>query len=76
MMTPLKRERLRRNLAAEALANAVGVRRPTIARIENGTKRPSPELAKRIADFFGGKLTRDQILFPEEYPATRQKKAA
>jgi DNA-binding XRE family transcriptional regulator len=67
MNTPLKVERERRGISADELARAVSVRQPTINRIENGKKRPSPDLANRIAKYFANAVTRDQILFPEDY---------
>jgi DNA-binding XRE family transcriptional regulator len=67
MSTPLKLARLKIGVTADGLARAVGVNQSTIARIENGKKRPSPELANRIALHFGNAITRDQILFPEDY---------
>jgi DNA-binding XRE family transcriptional regulator len=77
-VTPLKSERMRRGVIPDAIAKAVGVSRSTISRIENGRKRASPELAIRIEKFFSGAVTRDQILFPEEYAPrrTRLKKAS
>jgi transcriptional regulator with XRE-family HTH domain len=67
MVTPLKAERLKRGITTEVLAAAVKVKQPTISRIENGTRRSSPELADRLAKFFDNAITRDQILFPEDY---------
>lgn len=75
MRTPLKIERERRGLSAESLARAVGVKQPTINRIENGRKRPSPDLANRLAIYLEGAVSRDQIIFPEDYPAEVPKKA-
>lgn len=70
--TPLKLERERRGLTADDVAVAVGVKQPTINRIENGRTRPSPELALRLVEFFGEPLTRDKVLFPEFYPARKR----
>jgi transcriptional regulator with XRE-family HTH domain len=75
MATPLKLERVRRGWSTEKVASAVGVKLPTINRIENGKKRPSPELANRLAQHFENTVTRDQILFPEDYPEPRKKPA-
>lgn len=79
-MTPLKTARLKSGLTNDELGMAVGVKGPTISRIENGVCRPSPELALRIAKHFKNAVTRDQILFPEDYPAAaaapKRKKAA
>lgn len=60
-------------MTAEQVAIAVGVKRPTITRIENGSKKPSPELAEKLEIFFKGAVTRDQILFPKYYPETGKK---
>lgn len=68
MATPLKLIRTRHKISSEKLAQAVGVKHPTISRIENGKKRPSPELAIRLAKYFDGEVTRDQLVFPEYYP--------
>ena len=74
MSTPLKIAREKRGLNIGELADALDVTRATISRIENAKKRPSPELAIRIADYFGNKVTRDQIIFPELYPAPAARK--
>jgi transcriptional regulator with XRE-family HTH domain len=72
MATPLKIEREKRGLSTQSIADALGVSQPTISRIENGMKRASPTLAKRIAQYLGAPLTYDQILFPEEYVETKK----
>jgi transcriptional regulator with XRE-family HTH domain len=75
MATPLKIEREKRGMTGEDIAVAVGVKAPTISRIENGRYRPSPDLANRIAKFLGNAVTRDQLLFPEDYPLPTPKPA-
>lgn len=67
MNTPLKIERNRRNLSGEDLARAVGITQSYVARLETGKSRPSLPVAKRIAAYFGNAVTRDMILFPEDY---------
>jgi transcriptional regulator with XRE-family HTH domain len=67
MVTPLKSERINRGLSAAKLATAVGVQAPSISRLENGKMKASPDLANRIAKYFDNAITRDQILFPEDY---------
>ena len=67
MITPLRAERTKRGISTAALALAVGVQSPTINRIENGKMVASPDLANRIAKYFDNAVTRDQILFPEDY---------
>jgi transcriptional regulator with XRE-family HTH domain len=74
MATPLKLERTKRGIGIPALAKEMGVAQPTINRIENGKKRPSPELAKKLSHYFDNAVTRDQIMFPEEYPETAGRK--
>lgn len=80
MRTPLREIRLRMNLTQQDVAEAVGVDKSRICRIErfaikaNGThERASPELAAALADFFDGKVTRDQIIFPEHYMNFRKR---
>jgi DNA-binding XRE family transcriptional regulator len=70
--SPLKKIRERRNLSSYELAEAVGVRQPTINRIENGKLRPSPRLAILLAEYFGEGITRDEIMFPEFHDLQRK----
>ena len=42
-----------RNMSQEELANKCDVKQITISSIENGQRRPSPELAQKIAKIFG-----------------------
>jgi transcriptional regulator with XRE-family HTH domain len=67
MQTPLKIERMKRKMSGEALARQVGITQSYIARLENGKSHPSLEVANRIAKYLGNAVTRDQILFPEDY---------
>ena len=45
----LKKARERRKLTQQALADKVGVRQETIARLETDTRRPSMDLLQRLA---------------------------
>ena len=67
MDTPLKRMREEKGLSAEAVAVAVGVSQAAVSRVENGKAKASPALADRLAKYFGNAMTRDQILYPEDY---------
>lgn len=52
----------KRNIAGltqEGLARRLGLKRITIARYENGTRRPSPEIANRIGNILG--LSKDEL---------------
>lgn len=68
MSTPLRLIREKRGESTYDVALAVGVNQSQYSRVESGKRRPSPELANRIAKHFGNTVTRDQILFPEDYP--------
>ncbi len=45
----LKKVREKRKLTQQALADKVGVRQETIARLETGTRQPSMDLLHRLA---------------------------
>ena len=49
----LKNERRKRLMSQTDLAKATGLSRMSISRYENGTRRPSPETAKKIASVLG-----------------------
>lgn len=49
-------------------AKKVGVSRTHFSLIVLGRKRPSPELAKRIIDETGGRVTYDELFFPQNHP--------
>lgn len=67
MNTPLKIERMKRKMSGEELGRAVGITQSYIARLENGKSHPSLEVANRLAKFLDNAVTRDQILYPEDY---------
>ncbi len=56
MSINLVAERLNRGQSTRAAAEAIGVSRGTLERAERG-ERPQPELAKKIADHYGVKVT-------------------
>lgn len=66
MITLLKLARERRGWTQAEAADRVEVDRSHFSRMENGLDKASTPVAKRIAAVFP-ELTRDQILFPEEY---------
>ncbi len=49
----LRSQRTRRDLSQQALAAAVGISREMIKQMEGGRRRPSKQLAARLADYFG-----------------------
>jgi transcriptional regulator with XRE-family HTH domain len=56
MSVDLKAERLNRGLSLDALSEKVIVAKSTLARVETGVT-PRPEVALKIADFYGYKVT-------------------
>lgn len=51
-------KRIEKNLSQKELAEKCNVSQVSIARIESGERRPSPELAKKIADVLNFSWTR------------------
>lgn len=67
MNTPLKQHREGRNLTSREVALALDITPSHYRRIEIAEVSASPATADRIAKYFGNAVTRDQILFPEDY---------
>lgn len=65
--SPLKKLRTERGLSIHRVAEAVGTHGGNLSRIENRRQRCSPELAERLARFFGYAITEIQILYPERF---------
>jgi transcriptional regulator with XRE-family HTH domain len=53
----LKAERLNRGLSLDALSEAIGVPKSTLARAESGGPQPNARNAFALADFYGFKVT-------------------
>jgi len=49
-------ERIKQNMTQEKLATAAGMKRPSLARIENGNSLPTITTLSRLAKAFGKKL--------------------
>lgn len=49
-------------------AEKLGISRGHLQHILSGTKNPSVKLAKQIEEATEGKVTKEELLFPEEYP--------
>lgn len=58
----LRAERLNRGLTCAEVADAIGVARTAISRVESGEGMLHPRNAKALADFYGLKVT---DLWPE-----------
>lgn len=62
-MKALKKLRKSRNMTQKELADALGVTISAIGMWEVGLRTPRPEIAKKIADFFG--VTMEEVYFGE-----------
>lgn len=51
-------KRIKKKLSQKELAEKCNISQVSIARIESGERRPSPELAKKIADVLNFSWTR------------------
>lgn len=70
MHSPLKQTRIKRNGTLAEVSEAVGTNPGNLSRIENGKQKASPNLAEKLAKYFGHEITEIQILYPERYPQT------
>ena len=64
----LRQARLDRSLTQAETAEAVGIAQNSYSNIENGARRPSPELAQRLGAVLGFRWTR----FFEDEPGFEQ----
>ena len=58
----IRRERLKRGLTQQALAEALGLTNSAITKYEKGSQRPRPKLANRIEAFTRGEVTAASLL--------------
>ena len=75
-LNPCYKIRVKRGISLTALANELGFAKSHLSKVEHCQSQASPELANRIAKFFGNEVTRDQILFPQDYAAPIKSEAA
>jgi transcriptional regulator with XRE-family HTH domain len=76
MITPLQAHREKLGQVQRHVAVALGIDPSHYRRVELALVQASPELANRIAKYFGNAITRDQILYPEDYAAAPLRKPA
>jgi predicted transcriptional regulator len=65
------RLRMMRGLTQEQLAEMVGTKQPSIARLESGKMEPRLSFLRRVVEALGGQLE-VQIVPQEEVPASEQ----
>ncbi len=57
----------RNKITKQDFANQIGISRGHIHQLINGTRSPSAKLAKKIEEATGGEVTKEELLFPEDY---------
>jgi DNA-binding XRE family transcriptional regulator len=65
--TPLKQARTATGKSQGAVAADLGINQGHYCRIEHGDICPAPGLARRIAKYFGDRVSPMEILDPEYY---------
>ena len=55
-------------MTKKEFAEKVGISRGYLQHLLSGIKNPSVKLAKKIEEATRGKVTKEELLFPEEYP--------
>ncbi len=66
-MNVIEAYRVKYHLSQEDLAKLVGVTRAYIAHIENGIRKPSPNVALEIERATNGEIKAEWLIFPERY---------
>lgn len=66
-MTPLRRTRLCSGHSLKRVAREAGIDSGNLSRIERRRARATPEVAERLARYFGGRISELEILYPERY---------
>jgi len=66
----ITRLRVQRGLTQAQLADLVGTRQPSIARLESGERMPSLSFLQRVADVLNARI--EVRLVPMEFPETRR----
>jgi len=67
MDTPLRKMRVETGLTLADLALATEIDVGNLSRIERGKQLTSLKTAERLSQFFGGKISEMQILYPQRY---------
>jgi transcriptional regulator with XRE-family HTH domain len=65
--TPLRKIRRFRGMSQMQVAARVGINQSHFSKIERGDVKPTPEVAEKLARFFGHAITELEILYPERY---------
>lgn len=67
MQTPLRKMRVEKGLTISEVSIATQIDVGNLSRIERGTQVTSLDNAERLSQFFKGKISEMQILYPQRY---------
>lgn len=67
MQTPLRKVRLEQKLTISEVASAINFDAGNLSRLERGIQAASLEIAEKLANFYRGKITELEILYPQRY---------
>jgi plasmid maintenance system antidote protein VapI len=56
-----------KNISQTDFAEAVGTSPQMMTEVIKGRKRFSPDMAKKIVDYSGGKISLEELLFPDDF---------
>lgn len=75
MDSPLRIARLKTNKTLTEVAEANGLTKGTLSRFETCALKPSPEMAERLARYYGT-VSEIEILYPERFTGVSEGAAA
>jgi len=67
MQTPLRKIRIDNELTIVQVATAINCDAGNLSRLERGTQSASLELAEKLSQFYEGKISEMQILYPQRF---------
>lgn len=68
MQLPLRTLRKAQGYTLSQVATAVDIDPANLSRIERGQQIASLEVAERLVEFYSGRISEMQILYPQRYP--------
>lgn len=71
--TPLRRVRRRLGRKLSDVAKAIDFDAGSLSRVERGLQTAMPDVAEKLARYYGGEISEMEILYPERYVRVVQK---
>lgn len=71
-MTKLKQIRLNKNLTQVEFAELLNISQATLSRMEQNIQDITPEVARNAEIVADGKISRLELLYPQEYQSKRK----